>query len=73
MPDQWTALGILVGIGIGGYLYVTCGLRFRRWAVEGRAGIPRFSANIETIMLWLVYSVGVSLAIVVVLQTLRDL
>jgi hypothetical protein len=54
-------------------LFVVGGVRFRRWAVEGRAGVPRYSANVETILLWLVYSVGISIAIVVVRQTLRHL
>ena len=53
--------------------FVAGGVRFRRWAVEDRAGVPRYSANVETIMLWLIYSVGISIVIVVVRQTLRHL
>jgi len=58
---------------MGLVLYVVGGVRFRRWAVEDRPGIPRYSANVETIMLWLVYSVGISIMIVVVRQALRHL
>ncbi len=54
-------------------LYVAGGLCFRRWAVDGRPGVPRFSTRVETIVLWLLYSGVLSVAIVVVRQTLREL
>jgi len=54
-------------------LYVFGGVRFRRWAVEDRVGVPRYSANVETVMLWLIYNAGISVAIIVILQTLRDI
>lgn len=54
-------------------LYVLGGLRFRRWVVEDRAGVPRYSAQVETIFLWLVYSSAVSVAIVVLKQMMRRL
>ena len=57
---------------IGAILYIAGGIRFRRWVVEDRPGVPRYSANVETVILWLVYSVGVSIIIVVVRQTLRQ-
>jgi hypothetical protein len=60
-------------IALAAAVFVAGGVRFRRWAVEDRAGVPRYSANVETIMLWLVYSVGISIIIVVVRQTLRHL
>lgn len=58
---------------LGAVLFVAGGIRFRRWAVEDRPGIPRYPANVETVMLWLVYSVGISIVIVVVRQSLRQL
>ena len=54
-------------------LYVFGGVRFRRCAVEDRVGVPRYSANVETVMLWLIYNAGISVAIIVILQTLRDI
>ena len=65
----WTSLVSAVGT----VLYIMGGVRFRRWAVEDRAGIPRYSPNVETVMLWLVYSVGISIVIVVIRQTLRQI
>lgn len=61
----WSAFGTV--------LYIVGGIRFRRWAVEDRAGIPRYSPNVETIMLWLIYSAGLSIIIIVVRQTLRQI
>ena len=43
------------------------------WAVEDRVGVPRYSANVETVMLWPIYNAGISVAIIVILQTLRDI
>ena len=65
----WAALSMLGGC----LLYVLGGLRFRRWAVDDRPGIPRFSSHVETIVLWLLYSGVVSVGIIVVRQTLREL
>ncbi len=36
------------------------GFRFRRWAVEGRERVPRFSYTLETIICWCIYSVVVA-------------
>ena len=55
----------------GALVYVACGIRFRRWAIDERPGIPRYPASVETILLWLVYSGVVSIAIVIARQTLR--
>jgi hypothetical protein len=63
----WTALSLSLGLA----LYVLGGIRFRRWAVDDRWGVPRFSHSVETVLLWLLYSAGVALAIVVARQTLR--
>ena len=54
-------------------LYVLGGLRFRRWIVEDRAGIPRYSLHVETITLWLLYSGAVAIAIVLLKQAMRRL
>lgn len=64
---------ILVALAylIGAVVFVTCGMRFRRWVVDGRPGIPRFPSHVETVLLWLIYSAGVSAGIIVVKQTLR--
>ncbi|MEO1934112.1 MAG: hypothetical protein ABGX04_04890 [Myxococcales bacterium] len=48
------ALSAISNVGLmtlAAALFVTGGVRFRRWAVEGRVGIPRYSTNVETIML----------------------
>jgi len=70
MPIESTPV-LLSALGV--VLYIVGGIRFRRWAIEDRPGIPRYSPNVETIMLWLVYSVGISITIVVIRQTLRQL
>ncbi len=49
------------------------GMKFRRWAVHRRVGQPRFPEAVETVLLWLIYSAGVSLAIALTLQVLREL
>ncbi|MFO0689631.1 MAG: hypothetical protein U0900_13065 [Myxococcota bacterium] len=54
-------------------VYVLGGIRFRRWAVEDRAGVPRYSTRVETIFLWLLYSGVVSISIVVLKQMMRRL
>lgn len=71
MPLESTLLLQAVSLTLGGLLFVLGGLRFRRWAVEDRPGIPRYSQRVETIILWLVYSGGVSLCIIVLRQTMR--
>ncbi|HEB89403.1 MAG TPA: hypothetical protein ENI85_07515 [Deltaproteobacteria bacterium] len=73
MTSEWTALFSAAAIAVGLVLYVVGGLRFRRWAVEDRPGIPRFSNHVETIILWMLYSAGLSIAIIVIRQTLRHL
>jgi len=62
----------LVGLLVGFVVYALGGLRFRRWAVAGRSGQPRFPETLETVLLWLVYSLAISFLIVAVLQLLRD-
>ena len=58
---------------IAGFVaYVLGGARFRHWAVAGRVGKPRFPQTIETVLLWVVYSLSISFVIVGVLQLLRD-
>ncbi len=76
MPNE-----LVTGWGIAGALalvvaavgFVVGGIRFRRWALEGRIGTPRFPAHVETVLVWLVYSVGVALVIVLTKQVLREL
>lgn len=53
--------------------YVVGGLRFRRWVVDDRPGVPRYSAHVETVFLWLLYSSFVSIGIVIVKQLMRRL
>lgn len=71
-PDP-TSLSPILILAATFPLYVLGGLRFRRWVVEDRAGIPRYSAHVETIFLWLLYSGAVSIAIVILKQTMRHL
>ena len=73
MPIESTSLASAGMTVLGLALYVAGGVRFRRWAVDDRPGIPRFSAPVETVLLWLVYSGVLSIAIVVLRQTLREL
>ena len=72
MPVEPTSLASVALISLALALYVVGGVRFRRWAVDGRPGVPRFSPSVETILLWLVYSGVLSIAVVVVRQTLRE-
>jgi hypothetical protein len=76
MHFQWTGLFPL-GLGLAGalgvLLFVVGGLRFRRWVVEDRPGIPRYSETGETVFLWTIYSGGIALIIVLVKQTLRQI
>ena len=69
----WFPLGLSVAAAMGFALFVMGGLRFRRWAVEDRPGIPRYSETGETIFLWTVYSALIALLIILVRQTLRHL
>lgn len=66
-----------LGIGLAGALaaalFVAGGVRFRRWAVEDRPGIPRYSETGETVFLWTIYSGLIALVIVLAKQTLRHL
>ncbi len=71
MPIEWISLAVAASITAFALIFVAGGLRFRRWVINDRPGIPRFSNSIETIILWLVYSGAVSIGIVVVRQTLR--
>ena len=71
MPIEPTTLWTQLSLGLGLALYVMGGIRFRRWVVADRWGVPRYSQSVETILLWLVYSTVVSVAIIVARQTLR--
>lgn len=73
MPSGPIDLQAALLLATGSLLFVLGGMRFRRWAVDDRPGIPRFSSHVETIVLWLLYSGVVSFAIVVVRQTLREI
>ena len=42
---------------------VAGGFRFRRWAVAGRARVPRYSQTVETIVCWGLYGAGVSFCV----------
>ncbi|MCP4035744.1 MAG: hypothetical protein GY944_12655 [bacterium] len=44
-------------------LCVLGGFRFRRWAVNGRPRIPRYSETVETILCWSIYSVFISFCV----------
>ena len=71
MAFEFSAILSIGLLALAAALFVMGGLRFRRWAVENRVGVPGYSTNTETIMLWLIYSVGISIVIVVALQTFR--
>ena len=71
MPIETTTLWTAASLALGLALYVMGGIRFRRWAVADRWGVPRYSESVETILLWMVYSGAVSVAIVLARQTLR--
>lgn len=73
MPMEWTPLSSAGLAALGALIFVTGGLRFRRWAIDDRPGIPRFSSSVETILLWLLYSGIIAIAIIVVRQTLRHI
>ena len=57
---------------LGAVGFVLGGLRFRRWSVEDRIGVPRFPNHVETVLIWLVYSSSVAATIVLTLQFFRD-
>ena len=71
MPIESAPIITIMLLALGALLYIMGGIRFRRWAVDDRSGIPRFSSATETIVLWLLYSGAVSFAIVILRQTLR--
>jgi len=73
MPIETITVWGTAGLVLGAWLFVRGGLRFRRWAIEDRVGIPRFPTHAETILLWLIYSAGVAMAIVLFRQVLRHL
>ena len=73
MPFEISAIFSLLLTAVGTALYIMGGVRFRRWAIEDRPGVPRYSPNVETIMLWLIYSGGISIAVIVIRQTLRQI
>lgn len=73
MTDLFASLDNVFLLAVMLPFYVQGGLRFRRWIVEGRPGIPRYSPHVETISLWLLYSSAVSLLIVILKQMMRHL
>lgn len=76
MNFQWTGLlplRLSLAGALGAVLFVAGGMRFGRWAVEDRPGIPRYSETGETVFLWALYSALIALIIVLVKQTLRHL
>ncbi len=66
-------MGLSFAGALGVALFIAGGMRFRRWAVEDRPGIPRYSETGETVFLWTLYSGLIALVIVLVKQTLRHL
>lgn len=54
--------GVLVQL-VFALLCTLGGFRFRRWAVEGRERVARFSQTVETIVCWGIYSVFVSFCV----------
>jgi hypothetical protein len=73
MSFEFASLWTWIALAVGLPLYVMGGLRFRRWVVEDRPGVPRYSRHLETIYLWLVYSGTVSIGIVMLKQAMRRL
>ena len=73
MPVEWTSISNTLWLLLGSACFVVGGVRFRRWAVDDRWGVPRYSRTLETMLLWLLYSGFVASVIVVVRQTLREL
>ncbi len=73
MLDEWTTLWSASWQLAGAFLFPTGGRRFRRWAVEGRAGIPRFPNHVETVLLWLIYSGLIASVIILIKQVMRQL
>ena len=71
MPIEPTTFWTVLSLALGLTLYVMGGIRFRRWVVADRWGVPRYSQSVETVVLWLLYSTAVSVAIIVARQTLR--
>ena len=53
--------------------FVAGRFRIRRWVVEDRPGVPRYSPQVGTIHRWLIYSTLVAIAIVVPKQMMRRL
>ena len=73
MPTVTTEILGASWLLVGALCFVMGGLRFRRWAVEGRVGVPRFPDVVETVLIWLVYSALIASTIVLVKQVLRHL
>ena len=69
---EWTSLWSALATATCAPLFLAGGLVFHRWAVDNRPGIPRFPRSVETVLLRLLYSTIVSIAIIVLLQTLRE-
>lgn len=69
LASLWTWILIAAGLPP----FVAGGFRFRRWVIEDRPGVPRYSPQVETIYLWLIYSTLVAIAIVVLKQMMRRL
>lgn len=73
MIDFLDSFGNAIVLAVMIPIYVKGGLRFRRWVVEDRPGIPRYSPHVETISLWMLYSSFVSIGIVILKQMMRRL
>lgn len=72
MPIEAPLIIVVSAALLGAVGFVLGGLRFRRWSVEDRIGVPRFPNHVETVLIWLIYSSGVSATIVLTLQFFRD-
>ena len=73
MAEAIATMLLVLAAGSALLAWAAGGVRFRRWAIQARTGKPRFPEPIETILLWLVYSAGVSAIVALALQVLRAL
>ncbi len=73
MSLETTSLWSWVLLAASFPVFVVGGLRFRRWVVEDRAGVPRYSPQVETIFIWMFYSSFVAFVIVILKQMMRRL
>lgn len=73
MSLETTSLWAWISLAASFPLFLVGGLRFRRWVVEDRPGVPRYSQQVETIVIWLLYSTLVAFLIIVLKQMMRRL